>query len=78
MQPALTSRAQPAEQVPPQQLASDPPGAMASEEEPCTLSSLSVELLTLVAKNLLIIPALAPLRRSAKSLASFEQPPKCA
>ena len=43
---------------------------MASDEEPCTLSSLSVELLTLVAKNLLI-PALAPLRLSVQSLASF-------
>jgi len=43
---------------------------MASEEEPCTLSSLPVDLLTLVAKNLLI-PALAPVRLSAKSFASF-------
>ena len=75
----ITSGAQPSEQVPPQRLASDPPGAMdseeepctlSSEEEPCTLSSLPVELLMLVAKNLLI-PALAPVRLWAQSLAFF-------
>lgn len=52
---AITSDTQPAEQVARQRPASDPPGAMASEdEEPCTLSSLPAELLTLVTENLSI------------------------
>ena len=52
----ITSGAHPAEQVPPQRLASDPPGAMTSEEEePCTLSSLPVELLTRMASNFLML-----------------------
>ena len=65
---SITSGAQPAEQVQPQRLALDPPGALASEEEPCTLSSLPAGLLKLVAETLLI-PNASQL--SAQSLASF-------